>query len=466
MTDCFCFDTLSSSFMTVRNSFENERNRDIKGVGREKTMSTQMMVCIVIFIITLISYMLNKIPMWLTAMLSMAALFATGCIDANGALAGFSNNNTILMATMFVVAAGFRRTSMVDSMCNGLMKLTKGSFKMAYLGYILLAALLTNFIASPMVVYAIVSPLLGALCDKTDNSRSKYMFPIMVVCVACCGILPLPTAIQMAGQFTGFMETYGFSGMVMDPMNFLIGAWPVMIVVVLWAWLLGPKATPAEAIIPIKTRSQGTQTEQKLSPLVDKIGIVIFFGTIFALIFSSQLKQPTWFLALVGSLLMVLFGVVDQKSALRDIPWDMLMLFVGALALGTALTNTGAGDMIGNALASAVGGTHNSYVLGALFFIIPFLLTQFMLNRAVSAVFVPICLLTCSALGANPIGLIILVNAGSLTAFLTPMATPAVPMCMADGGYDLKALVKSGALITLILPIVYIAYTMTVFPAF
>lgn len=43
------------------------------------------------------------------------------------------------------------------------------------------------------------------------------------------------------------------------------------------------------------------------------------------------------------------------------------MLFVGALALGTALTNTGAGDMIGNTLASAVGGTHNNYVLGALF---------------------------------------------------------------------------------------------------
>ena len=163
---------------------------------------------------------------------------------------------------------------------------------------------------------------------------------------------------------------------------------------------------------------------------------------------------------------MVLFGVVDQKSALRDIPWDMLMLFVGALALGTALTNTGAGDMIGNSLASAVGGTHNNYVLGALFFLIPFVLTQFMLNRSVSAVFVPICLLTCSALGANPTGLVVLVNAGSLTAFLTPMATPAVPMCMADGGYDLRAIFKSGALITLILPFIYIFYTMTVFPAF
>ena len=46
------------------------------------------------------------------------------------------------------------------------------------------------------------------------------------------------------------------------------------------------------------------------------------------------------------------------------------------------------------------------------------------------------------------------------------MATPAVPMCMADGGYDLKSLFKSGALITLILPFIYIFYTMNVFPAF
>ncbi len=431
-------------------------------------MTTQMIICLVIFAVTLVSYMLNKIPMWLTAMLSMAALYVTGCVDANTALSGFSNNNTILMATMFVVASGFRRTSLVQTMCSAIMKLTRGSFRVAYFGYLLVAALLTNFIASPMVVYAIVSPLLAALCDTANESRSKYMFPAMVVCVSCCGILPLPTAIQMAGQFTGFMESYGFTGMTFDPINFFKGAWIILPVVLAWATFLGPKQTPAEPVVPIQTsaRSGGPSTESQLSPLVDKLGIVTFFATILCLIFSAQLGQATWFIALVGSLLMVLFGVVDSKNALRDIPWDMLMLFVGALALGGALTSTGAGDMIGNALAAAVGGTHNNYVLGALFFIIPFILTQFMLNRSVSAVFVPICLLTCSALGANPIGLMLLVNAGSLTAFLTPMATPAVPMCMADGGYDLKSILKSGWLITLILPVFYIFYTMTVLPAF
>ena len=353
-------------------------------------MNTSMIVCLVIFAATLISYMLNKIPMWLTAMLSLAALYITGCVDATTALAGFSNVNTILMATMFVVAAGFRRTSMVQRMVSGITRLTKGSFRTAYFGYLLLAVLLTNFIASPMVVFAIVSPLLCAFLDSTGKSRSQYVFPAMVTCVACCGILPLSTAIQQAGQFTGFMETYGFSGMSMRPIDFTIGAWPILVVVPLWALFLADRFTPAQPSVAIEALSKKSQsTESQLDPVTDKIGIIVFFATILCLIFAPQLKLATWFVALVGSLLMVLFGVVDPKNALRDIPWDMLMLYVGALALGGALTGTGAGDMIGNALATAVGGTHNNYILGALFFLIPFALTQFMLNRSVSAVFVP-----------------------------------------------------------------------------
>lgn len=282
-------------------------------------MNTQMIICMVIFVATLISYMLNKIPMWLTAMFSMAALYITGCIDNAGALSGFSNVNTLLMACMFIVAAGFRRTSLVDGMCNSIMKLTRGSFKIAYFGYILLAVLLTNFIASPMVVYAIISPLLAALCDKTGNSRTQYMFPIMVVCVACCGILPLATSIQMAGQFTGFMETYGFTGMSVRPIDFTIAAWPVLIVVPLWAIFLGPKFTPKQPVVPIEAleKKDSGKAQPKLSPVVDKIGIFLFFATIICLIFAPQLHLTTWFVALVGSLLMVLFGVVDQKRSPR-----------------------------------------------------------------------------------------------------------------------------------------------------
>lgn len=62
--------------------------------------------------------------------------------------------------------------------------------------------------------------------------------------------------------------------------------------------------------------------------------------------------------------------------------------------------------------------------------------------------------------------LALLVITGCLTAFLTPMATPAVPMAMASGGYDLKDLLKGGWLITIIISVVYVLYTMTVMPCF
>ena len=429
-------------------------------------MDNKLVICIVIFALTLLSYIINKIPMWVTALLSLAALYITGCVDANGALGGFANVNTILMDACFMVASGFRRTSLVKIMCDWLLKLTNGSFMKVYFGYLLLGVLLTNFMGSPMVVYAIIGPLLCALCDRTGNSRSKYIFPLMVIVVACCFALPLPTSIQKAGEFNGYLETYQFTGLEFAPLDFFFARFPVIILCLVWAMTIGPKMCPSKAAVELAAAEEQKDISSKLSPMVDKIGMVIFVVTMIGLIFSTQLHIASWWIALAGSILMAMFGVVDQKKALSEIPWEMLILYAGALALGNGLVNTGAGDAIGGWLATAVGGTHNNYLLGALFFVIPFFMTQFMLNRSVQAVFVPICLLTCQSLGAAPMGLVMCVASACQTAFMTPMATPAVAMCMGEGGYDLKALFKSGWLICILLSIVNVVYTMTVYPAF
>ncbi len=425
-----------------------------------------MVACFTIFIATLISYILNKIPMWMTALSSMCLLFVFGCINSSSALSGFSNPNTILMASMFVVANGLRRTTFVQKMVKTIQDITHGSFKLAYLGYVIITILLSSLIASPMTVYAIVGPLVCSFLDQTSNSRSKYLFPIMVICVSCCGVLPFSAAVQQAGQYSGFLEAYGFSDMTIKPIDFTVGAWPIPVAVLLWALFVSPKYTPDYSYNVIKNETKEEKISAAIGKKPNRAGILIFFVTISLLITTGRTNMAPWAIALSGALLMCLFKVITPKEALKEIPWDMILLYAGSLSMGEALTNTGAGEYIGSALAKIVGNTNNSYILGALFFLIPFILTQFMLNRSVVAVFIPICLLTCSALGANPRGLVILVNAASLTAFLTPMATPAVPMVMADAGYTPKDLFKSGWLITIALSVIYILYTMTVFPAF
>ena len=60
----------------------------------------------------------------------------------------------------------------------------------------------------------------------------------------------------------------------------------------------------------------------------------------------------------------------------------------------------------------------------------------------------------------------ILISAGALTAYMTPSASPAVPMSMSAGGYDVKALFKMGWSFALLACVVYIAFVSLVYPAF
>ena len=67
---------------------------------------------------------------------------------------------------------------------------------------------------------------------------------------------------------------------------------------------------------------------------------------------------------------------------------------------------------------------------------------------------------------ADPRGCLILIAAGSLTAFMTPAATAAVAMAMSAGGYDVKSLFKMSAIIAVALMVIYVGYVSMVYPAF
>ena len=154
---------------------------------------------------------------------------------------------------------------------------------------------------------------------------------------------------------------------------------------------------------------------------------------------------------------MVLFGVLTEKEAITAVNLPMALLFVGSLAMGGALAQTGAGEVVGGVLASVAMKINNPYIIVFIFFIVPFLLTQIMMNRTVMIIFIPIAILACKSMGANPIGIMILVQSACLSSFMTPMATPAVPMCMAAGGYSLGSLMKQSILpASLLLSLIHI----------
>ena len=89
-----------------------------------------------------------------------------------------------------------------------------------------------------------------------------------------------------------------------------------------------------------------------------------------------------------------------------------------------------------------------------------------MFNRTTQMILYPIVIQICLSLGANPIGPVIVVQAASFSAFLTPMATGTVPYYMGLGGYDQKTILKMGVIPTILCFVVTVIWNSIMFPLF
>lgn len=425
---------------------------------------TPLISSIVIFVGSLVLFAWNVIPMSAVSVLTILGYVVAGCLDAKTALSGFGDPTAMIYASMYVLAAGFQRTQFMNTLSGWVVRISKGSMKRAWLGYLLMAALLTSLVPSPISAFLVVSPLCIRTCREFGEHPSKYLFPLAAVSIGCCFTLPFGSAISQSYLSNSFFEAYGLGQYAMEPINAIQGRWPFVIVLLLWAYFSAPRAKEDSSAVP----ENFTLPEEKkpLSKFAEWAGPILFFLTIALMALGRSLGIETWQACMAGALGMVICRVLTEKEAYQALPMSVIFLYVGAVATGNALIQTGAGELIGSFLAGFMGNTTNNYLVGALFYIVPYLLTQVMLNSGVTALFRPVLLLVCASLGANPVGPTILMLSASVSSFFSPMATPVVPACMAMGGYRTATMVRRGWWISILLAVVQIVYVMTVFPAF
>lgn len=336
-----------------------------------------VVICFIIFILTILGYIFYdklKLPMGVTAMSALLLLTITGCIDEDTALAGFSNPNTVMILGMFIVAAGFNRTQAVNQVTSLLYKIGGGSYKKMYAGFLIVTCILSQFVPSPMVVFTVMYPMVLAMCDQMNVSPSKAIFPVGFVAVSTCGVFPVGSGAVAYATQNGYLESFGAVERF-QVLDFFKARVPVLLVIMLYAIFLAPRFAPEKPPVPLTELSskKGKKEQAPLSPVREKLALLIFTIVTLGLIFQSKLPLESWQITLIGAVLMVGSGVLSSKEALNAIPLRIICMYIGALSLAAGLTATGAGDVIGNWLSSIVGDVKNGYVIGALFFLAPFL---------------------------------------------------------------------------------------------
>lgn len=425
---------------------------------------SQLTICLLIFVVTVIFFCTGKLSLATVAITSMMVLNLTGCLDAKTTLSYFGNSTVLMIGGMCVVAAGFNRTQFCSSLADKIASASKGSLNKMMLGYVVIGVLLSQFIQSPLVAFGIVAPMLIASAESMGYSPSKVVFPVGISTIITCCTLPVGAGATVASELNGYLESYGYTEYTVGMADAMIARLPLMIITILYCSFVASKIAPDQPVVKL-VEAKATTAKEPLPSFQEWAGILIFFGDALALMFASNLGLATWQISVIGAVLMVLFGVLKPNEAAKALPVSMLLMTAGALGIAGALSATGAGELVGGYISNviaAVGG--NSYIVGLIFFIVPFILTQFMSNRGTMLIFWPIAIATCSSMNANPVGLMILIQAACLASFLTPMATAAVPYVMDYGGYDQRSMFKQGLPLAAICCVVSVLWIMTVFP--
>ena len=153
--------------------------------------------------------------------------------------------------------------------------------------------------------------------------------------------------------------------------------------------------------------------------------------------------------ALIGCLLMGLFGCVDMTSGYRSISWKSIVLIVGMLPFSIALQRTGGVDLAADALVALVGGASPRAVLATLFALTA-LLGLFISNTATAVLMAPVALAIAKDLGASPYPFAMIVALAASTAFMTPISSPVNTLVVGPGNYSFGDFVRIGVPFALI----------------
>lgn len=138
--------------------------------------------------------------------------------------------------------------------------------------------------------------------------------------------------------------------------------------------------------------------------------------------------------------------LLDWDSAVK-LPWGILLLFGGGLAIASGFTESGLSEWIGNQL-TVLEGVHLFIVLLVVTAMVIFL-TEITSNTATANMMYPIMASLAVALGVHPFTVMVAAGVAASSAFMLPVATPPNAVVFGSGYLRIPDMAKAGIALNL-----------------
>lgn len=191
-------------------------------------------------------------------------------------------------------------------------------------------------------------------------------------------------------------------------------------------------------------------------PSWKKITVLIVFFTTISLWLTNPLHHiPTTVVSLLPVIVFTMVGIITVKD-IRELNWDVLILIIGGLSLGLAVSNTGLAAWFANMFG--VDGA-SILLITAIFAYVIVIVSNFMSNTAATNIMLPIVIAIVATMGNEAAAIAVITVAMSASfAMALPVSTPPNAIVYSGGKIDAKDFIKVGLFAGSIGPIIILMW--------
>ena len=397
------------------------------------------------------------IPLAVTAIGAAISLGLLGVLTPKEVFAGLSNSTVVLFAGMFIIGAAMFQTGLAQKIGIAVVK-KSGTNEAALMGAIMLITIVLSSVSSNTATVACLMPVVIQICSAAKVPVAPQLMGLAIAA-------NVGGTITMVGTPPNILmsATLGASGLT--PFGFFEFAWigiPLSIAGVAYMLTIGRKLCPQHmAIVP---EGADDKKEEVTDSRKMMICAAILIGVIIAMVLEKDINVPMQMSAIIGGLLCVLTGCLNEKQAYQGIDWTTIFLFAGMLPLAGAMEKSGAGKVIADFVVSLMGDAPSALVIVGAMFALSCGLTQFMSNTAAAALLAPIAISIAQTVGVSPYPVVMAIGIAASCAFTTPVATPPNTLVLGPGQFKFMDYVKVGVPLVIISLIVCLVVIPLVWP--
>jgi len=402
-------------------------------------------------------WVFEVIPIYVTALFPLIFAIPLGLLSTDDLASTYGNGSVYLFFGGFILALGLEKWNVHEQIARGIIGFFGNSKPRILFGFLISTGILSMWISNTATALMMM-PMAMAIVHSLPQNDQKGKFAIFlllsVAYAASIGgvgtLIGSPPNVQMASILE---NTYNVKVDFFEWMKIGI---PIAVLMLLGTFLffymsMGKerKETHAEFIIH---KTPWSKDQLMVVSIFLLVVILWSFKDLFTPLIGFKYRDEN--VAVLGGILLFLIPSFENKKTLlqwkdtEKLPWGILILFGGGLALAEMMEKNGVITELSNLFSEM--HNYSFYTILIAVIVIAVFASEVLSNLAMVSIFVPLVAVFAQNHGLPLEQLAIPLTLGASLAFMLPVGTPPNAIVFSSGMLHVKQMVKYGVVLNII----------------